>query len=296
MSAPEPPSFAANAGDTPRPGDTTLVILLSIFGVLLADGGLMVLLGAQGLLPTTLPYSLIPPALAGAGLLGTAVLLGPFRGRLRETLHRVAPRLYPLGPMTLNLTLYFLVVASVVTVFHAFFDVFTGAHYGGSVAGLADQTDLTLLLIGGSVLVWFLTLYAVLVIARVIRMGQNVQRLNRSDPYHRHDPPSEPPVVWVPAGARASPPSPRAARPTLFVSTVVVSFGISAAIQILEGDISPAPVLSWLWAQLFTPVWALGTAAGIAYIDSGLRALERDFLLARERAPAPRSTPQPVAP
>ncbi len=289
-------SSVAQAGGAPGPADATLVILLAIFGALLADGGLMVLLGAQALLPTTFPYAFFPPALAAAGLLGIALLLGPFRGRLRETLHRVAPRLYPLGPLTLNLTLYFLVVASVVTVFHAFFDVFTGSHNGGSVSSLADQTDLTLLLIGGSVLVWFLTLYAVLVVARVIRMGQNIQRYNRADPYARHDLPSEPPVVWVPEGARASPPPPRAARPMLFVSTVVVSFGISAAIQILEGDISPAPVLDWLWAQLFTPVWALGTAAGIAYIDSGLRALERDFLLAWEQAPAQRSSPEPVPP
>jgi hypothetical protein len=244
-----------------------------------ADGFLMMLVGSGSFFPQAPPYAPIPLALVGIGL-GVAVTCFALIGRrLVPVLASATPRLFPFAPLPLNAALYVLLVLGGVSIFHGFFDVFTSAHNGGTVSSITDQSDLSSLLIGASVVVWLLTLYAIVVMYRIFRIGRHLDARNRSvDVYGR--PVTAPADVALPIRRAPAPPVPGRARSILVGTSVGLAVVISAAIQILEVDVSPAPPIDWLWAQLFSPFLSIPVAAGIAAIDRGLRDVERRYALA----------------
>lgn len=235
------------------------------------------------------PSALLPPGAGASGLAfafvaagggGLALLLGGFYRRTVRAVRSTVPHLYPFGPVSLDVAMYLLAFAVVTCFTHAFFDVFTGADNGGQVDGLVHQATLSAVLWAASVVVYLAALGAVILIARVVRLGRQIDRRRSVDPYRRGEPEPrddperpEPLLSGDPAPARSA-----YARPVLYGVSVLVAVGMSAAVQLLEANLQPAPAVDWLASQAFTPVWALLTAAGLAYLDSGTRRLEARFV------------------
>ena len=262
---------------TPR-AERVLVVMGIVAAGVGIDGLLMLWVGAGALVPATGTYAAVPSALAAVGVAASALCFLLLGRRARSILAATTPRLYPFAPFPVNAGLYVVILVGAVSVFHGFFDVFTSAHNGGDVSGLTDQGDLSALLIGASVVVWILTVYAVLLMFRVFRLGRYLDppRAGR-DVYGRPVEPSARPPG--PARLRADfvggDPGDRA---VLFAVTLLLALVVSAAIQVLEIDVGPAPVAAWLWAQPFTPLLTLPVAAALGLLDHGLRDLERRFV------------------
>ncbi len=287
---PSLPSVAEGADALTR-AEAALLVLGIVAAGIAVDGALMILVGPGSFFPEVGSWVLLPTILV---VVGALTALGAFLGLGRRTgsvLGRAVPRLFPFAPLWANAGLFVLVLVGAVSVFHGFFDVFTSAHSGGNVSQLTDQGDLSALLIGASVVVWLLTLYAVAVMFRVFRLGRAVDAQHRErDVYGRPiAPPELEPVL--PRGRMPSPPAPPRARSVLIAVTVLLALVISAAIQILEVDVGPAPAIAWLWAQPFTPLLSLPVATAISLVDRGIRDLERRYVavaeVRRAAAPAP---------
>lgn len=226
----------------------------------------------------------------GGGCL--AILFGLFGRVTVRSLRATVPHLVPFGSLPLDVALYALVFAVVTCSTHAFFDVFTGADNGGQVDGLANQRTLSYVLLAASIVVYLATTFAVLLIARVVRLGRQIDLHRNADPY-RVGPPTpdewaEPPLV--PARRPAPPPSPFA-RPLVCGVSILVGVGMSAVAQLFEANLQPASAADWLASQAFTPIWALGTAWGLAYLDSGVRRLESRYVLTVLSAQSPVAGP-----
>ena len=236
----------------------------------------------------------IPLSLLLLGVVGIAGGWAVSGRRLIPTLNAAAPRLFPLGRLWLNLAVFVLIMIGAASTFHALFDVFTSAHNGGDTTAVEDQVDLDGLLIGASVVVWILTLYAVLAIARAVRMGRLVDAHRGPDPYgQRVEPPTaeeRPSSVGVPL----APPAPPYGRAVVLVVTGLYAFGISASIQVLEVNVGAAPFGDWLWSQLLTPAWAVLVGAGIGGIDRAIRELEVRYAVI-DRVERAEGTPVPAA-
>ena len=273
-----------------------LVVIASASAVAV-DGFLMLLVGASSFFPDGSAAAIwVPPALALGGalvaLLGTLMV----RSRLGRAIPALLPRLFPLGPAVLQFGLFVLILVGVVSVAHGFFDVFTSAHAGGNFGSIQDQSDLDSLLIAGSVVVWLLTGYTIAVIARTVRMGRAVAARAGPDVYGRVPDPSDGPGPRIPANFVAPPAAIRLATPTLFAITIALAIAVSAGIQILEVDVQPAPPLDWLAAQVFAPIWAVATAAGLRGLDGVVRQSERQYVAAVRGEPVPTTSPGGSAP
>ncbi|HZY91332.1 MAG TPA: hypothetical protein VFG07_00950 [Thermoplasmata archaeon] len=241
------------------------------------DGLLMLIVGSGSFFPATGGLARVPWALTGAGTVVAAAAFLAVGRRLPLVLRSTTPRLYPFAPLAVNAAIFVVLLVGAVSVFHGFFDVFTSAHNGGDVSSLSDQDDLNSLIIGASVVVWILTLYAILVMFRVFQLGRYLDhRVGGRDVYGRVADPVPAPKPPGSATRPAAPP-PAKGRGVLVAVTVLLALVISAAIQILEVNVGPAPALAWLWAQPFTPLLTLPVATGIGLIDRGLRDLERRY-------------------
>jgi hypothetical protein len=219
----------------------------------------------------------IAGALVGGGLLGLVVLFGGFPRATSHALRSTVPHMFPFGSVPMDVALYLLVFAVVTCSTHAFFDVFTGADNGGQVEGLANQNALDLILAGASIVVYLSTMFAVFLIARVVRLGRLIDHHHHMDPYRTGQAAPADSPDWVPPTGPAAPPS-RYARPVLYSVSVIVALGMSAAVQLLEVSLQPASASQWLAGQAFTPLWALLTAWALAYLDSGTRTLESRYV------------------
>ncbi|MFZ0830662.1 MAG: hypothetical protein WCB18_08325 [Thermoplasmata archaeon] len=247
---------------------------------------LATLLGVGAVMFWVSPAALLTPGPAATGIAttfvvvggaGLVVLFGGFPKATYRALRATVPHMFPFGTVPMDIALYLLVVAVVTCSTHAFFDVFTGADNGGQVDGLAHQNSLDLILLGASVVVYLATMFAVLLIARVVRLGRAIDHHRHLDPYRpaSSEPSEEPP--WVPPVGPAQPAS-RYARPVLYSVSILVALGMSAAVQLLEISLEPAPPVQWLAGQAFTPLWALLVAWAVAYLDAGTRTLEARYV------------------
>ena len=247
--------------------------------------------GPAALLPPGPPATGLATAFVLVGAAGLGVLFGGFPRATARALRSTVPHMFPFGSVPLDVALYLLVFGVVTCSTHAFFDVFTGADNGGQVDGLTNQTALDLVLLGASVVVYLATMFAVFLIARVVRLGRLLDGRRPIDPYRRGPPePPEYPAWRPPTGPAA--PSSRYARPVLYTVSVIVGLGMSAGAQFLEVSLQPASPMQWLAGQAFTPLWALLTAWALAYLDAGTRALEARYVsvvVAQSRAPNPRT-------
>lgn len=265
---------------------------VALFGTLLGLGAVMAWVGPGALLTPGPAATALTSAFVLVGGAGLVVLFGAFSRRTSAALRSTVPHMFPFGSVPLDVALYLLVFAVVTCSTHAFFDVFTGADNGGQVDGLANQNALDLILLGASVVVYLSTMFAVLLIGRVVRMGRRLDA-ERPDPYRQGPPePSEEPE-WRPPTAPAAPAS-RYAGPVLYAVSLIVGLGMSAATQLLEVSLQPASPMQWVAGQAFTPVWALVTAWALRYLDRGTRTLERRYYAAvgaATAASAPRAEP-----
>lgn len=274
----------------PRSEAALLVLGIVAAGVAV-DGLLMVLVGSGSFFAQPATGAGVALVLLGLGTALSVTAFGLLGRGGASALRLATPRLYPFAPLWMNAGLFVILLVGAVSVFHGFFDVFTSAHNGGNVSQLSDQGDLSALLIGASVVVWVLTLYAVAVMFRVFQLGRfaDTPRAGR-DVYGRPvDPPTSPPTVR--AGRPPSPPVPERARSVLVAVTILLALVISAAMQILEVDVGPAAPTAWLWAQLFTPMLTVPVATGIALVDRGIRDLEQRFVRVALDRPALSPTP-----
>jgi hypothetical protein len=266
--------------------DALLALSVAVLGTLLALGAVMFWVGPAAVLPPGPFATGVATAFVLVGLLGLATLFGGFAPATARALRSTVPRMLPFGSVPLDVALYLLVFAVVTCSTHAFFDVFTGADNGGQVDGLTNQTALDLVLLATSVIVYLATMFAVLLIARVVRLGRLMDERRQIDPYRR-GPPAEPEYPeWRPTSSPAGPPS-RYARPVLYAVSVVIGMGMSAGAQLLEVGLQPATPVQWLAGQAFTPLWALLTAWALAYLDAGSRALEARYVAVVTPAPSP---------
>ncbi|HYK92468.1 MAG TPA: hypothetical protein VEY07_00285 [Thermoplasmata archaeon] len=267
--------------------ESTLLTLGIVAAGVAVDGLLMLLVGSGSFFPSTGTTAWVAPALTALGAaISSAAFLGLGR-RARPVLEGTIPRLFPFAPLPVNAGIFVVLLVGAVSVFHGFFDVFTSAHNGGDVSTLSDQGDLSALLIGASVVVWILTIYAVLVMFRVFRLGRSIDApVSGRDVYGRVIEETSGRDSWRPSRT-PSPPVPGGARAVLFAVTLLLALVISAAIQILEVDVGPAPALAWLWAQPFTPLLSLPVAAGIGLVDRGLRDLEARYARRASTSPTP---------
>lgn len=258
-------------------------------GTLLGVGGVMLWVGPAALLPPGPASTELAAALALAGALGLGVLLGGFPRATSRALRSTVPHMFPFGPVSLDIALYLLVFAVVACSTHALFDVFTGADNGGQVEGLTNQGALNLVLAAAYTVVYLATMFAVFLIARVVRLGRLIDHHRHLDPYRTGRSSAAETPDWMPPTGPAAPPS-RYARPVLYGVSVLVALGMSAAVQLFEVSLQPAAPMQWLAGQAFTPLWALLTAWALAYLDTGTRTLEARYVSvvppADEGAPA----------
>ena len=268
---------------------------VAILGTLLGVGAVMLWVGTGALLPPGPDSKPVAIAFVLVGGVGLGVLLGGARARTARALRTTVPHLFPFGSVPLDIALYLLVFAVVTCATHAFFDVFTGADNGGQVDGLANQNALSLILLGASVVVYLATMFAVALIARVVHLGRRIDEHRHLDPYRSGTAPSSSDVPWTPPNGPAAPAS-RFARPVLYLVSVAVAVGMSAATQLFEAYLQPASPGQWLASQAFTPVWALLTAGGLAYLDRGTRALETRYGSAIESRAEARSFARDTVP
>lgn len=263
-------------GSTDR-WDAVLSLGVAASGTLLGVGSVMLWVGPAALLVPGPQASAVTLGLIVSGLLGLLVLFGGFPRTTYRALRSTVPHMFPFGSVPLDMALYLLVFAVVTCSTHAFLDVFTGADNGGQVDGLANQAALDEILFAASVVVYLSAMYAVLLVARVVHMGRAIDQRKGLDPYRREVPDLDQEPPWIPPVGPAPPPS-RYARTVLYTASVVVGLGMSAAVQLLEVGLQPAPPMQWLAGQAFTPFWALLTAAALAYLDRGTRSLEHRYL------------------
>jgi hypothetical protein len=250
---------------------------VAVLGTLLGVGGVIFWVGPSALLPPGLTATGLATAFVLVGVTGLAVLFGGFPRTTSRALRSTVPHMFPFGSVPLDIALYLVVFAVVTCSTHAFFDVFTGADNGGQVQGLANQTGLNLVLAGAYTVVYLAAMFAVFLVGRVVRLGRLIDHHRHVDPYRTgRSAPAEAPD-WVPPTGPAAPSS-RYARPVLYGVSVIVALGMSAAAQLLEVSLQPAPPMQWLAGQAFTPLWALVTAWALAYLDTGTRTLESRYV------------------
>lgn len=266
----------SSTGSTDR-GDALLSLGVVGSGTLLGVGGVMLWVGPAALLAPGPQAEAVTLGLILSGLLGLLILFGAFPRATSRALRSTVPHMFPFGTVPLDIALYVLVFAVVTCSTHAFLDVFTGADNGGQVDGLTNQAALDEILFGASVVVYLSAMYAVLLVARVVHMGRAIDQRRGLDPYRREVPDEEKEPPWIPPIGPAAPPS-RYARTVLYAASVIVGLGMSAAVELLEVGLQPAPALQWLVGQAFTPFWALLTAGALAYLDRGTRTLELRYL------------------
>lgn len=271
-------------------GDLLRLVAVAAGASLLADGIVLLAVGIGAFTAPVGPAAFVPAGVAGTGALLLAVAFAPKPDRTAALLRRAVPRLYPFAPVPLQVGLLVLLLLGGAAVYHGVFDVLSGAHNGGQTAGIADQSDLDSLLIGGSMVVWALTLYAVFGIYTVIRMGRRVDAVRGRDVYGR--PAEAPPPERPGRPLRPSPPAPAHAFPATYAVCLIAMAAISVALQALEVDLSPAPATDWLFAQAFLPLFVGPVASAVVMIDRGLRQLEGQYvdLLARAPPRAPDAT------
>lgn len=233
--------------------------------------------GPGALLPSGPASTGLATAFVLVGALGLGVLFGGFPGATARALRSTVPHMFPFGPVALDIALYLLVFAVVACSTHALFDVFTGADNGGQVEGLANQGALNMILAAAYSVVYLATMFAVFLIARVVRLGRFIDHHHHVDPYRTGQPSPPDSPDWVPPTGPAAPPS-RYARPVLYGVSVIVALGMSAAVQLFEVSLQPAAPMQWLAGQAFTPLWALVTAWALAYLDTGTRTLETRYV------------------
>ncbi len=274
--------------------DALLAIGVAASGSLLGVGGVMLWVGPAALLPPGPVASGVTWGLIVAGLLGLLGLFGAVPRATSRALRSTVPHMFPFGSVPLDIALYVLVFAVVTCSTHAFLDVFTGADNGGQVDGLANQNALDLILFGAYLVVYLSAMFAVFLVARVVHLGRAIDQRKGLDPYRTEVPEEDREPAWVPPTGPAAPPS-RYARPVLYATSIIVGLGMSAAVQLLEVSLQPAPPVQWLVGQAFTPLWALLTAGALAYLDRGTRTLETRYLslpsLETPVPQAPRETP-----
>jgi hypothetical protein len=282
--------LAAGKSAAPPPlGDRIGVVLLAAFTIVAIDGVVLFLTGPGALLPVGPPSTQLPLLFLISGTVGALVTF-LVRGRsLIETIRRTVPRLYPLAPTWVHLLVYVSILVGAIAVFLGLFDIFSAAHSNGNTAQISDPNAANVLIGLGSLLVWTLALYAALVVLRSIRMGQLIAARKGTDVYGTPVSSEVPEPVRLLRGAHLSPPRPEGSRALLYVVSIVLLFGMSAAIQALEVNSSPAPPIAWAWAELFLPLWGALIAGGIWLIDSGIRSLERNYVavVGRTNAPPP---------
>ncbi|MGC2289815.1 MAG: hypothetical protein WA688_08175 [Thermoplasmata archaeon] len=250
---------------------------VAVFASLLGVGGVMFWVGPAALLPPGPTATAVASIFVLVGVGGLCLIFGGFPRAASRALRSTVPHMFPFGPMPLDIALYLLVFAVVTCSTHAFFDVFTGADNGGQVDGLANQNALDLILAAASIVVYLATMFAVYLIARVVRLGRLIDHHRHVDPYRTGRSNPEDALEWVPPAGPAAPAS-RYARPVLYGVSVVVALAMSAAVQLLEVSLQPAPPMQWLAGQAFTPLWALLTAWALAYLDTGTRTLETRYV------------------
>jgi hypothetical protein len=252
-------------------------VSVAVLGTLVGVGAVMFWVGPAALLPAGPTATGLATGFVIIGVAGLGVLFGGFPRPTYRALRSTVPHMFPFGSVPLDIALYLLVFAVVTCSTHAFFDVFTGADNGGQVQGLANQMDLNLVLAAAYAVVYLAAMFAVFLVSRVVRLGRLIDHHHHVDPYRTGRPaPAEEPD-WVPPTGPAAPSS-RYARPVLYGVSVVVALGMSAAAQLLEVGLQPAPAMQWLWGQAFTPLWALLTAGALAYLDTGTRKLESRYV------------------
>ena len=259
-------------------GDRVGVFLLSATTILAFDGLVLIIAGPGALLPVGMPFTQLAYLLLAGGGIGAVVTLFSRRATIVETIRRTVPRLYPLAPTWVHLLLYVSILVGAVAVFLGLFDIFSAAHSNGNTAQISNPNAANVLVGLGSLLVWTLALYAALLVLRSIRMGQLIAVRKGADAYGSHLPSEVPEPVRLLKGAHLSPPRPEGSRILLYAVSIVLLVGISAAVQALEVNSSPAPPIAWAWAQLFLPLWGALIAGGIWIIDSGIRSLERNYV------------------
>ncbi len=268
------------------------IVLLAATGILSIDGLVLELAGAGALLPSGPPYAQIPLVLLVGGALGASATIYLQRRTIFETIRLTVPRLYPLAPTWVHVLLYGSILVGAVAVFLGLFDILSAAHSNGNTAQIADPNAANLLIGIGSLLVWALALYATLVVLRAIRMGQLIAARTGDDVYGPRDSSEIPSPVRLLRGAHLSPRRPKSSRPLFYGVTIVLMLGLSAAIQALEINSSPAPPIAWAWGELFLPLWGALIAGGLWIVDEGIRSLERNYAAVVGRG----NLPRPVAP
>jgi hypothetical protein len=257
--------------------DALLAVAMAVLGTLLGVGAVMWWVGSGALLSPGPTATAVSSGFVLAGGAGLLVLFAGFPRTTARALRSTVPHMFPFGSVPLDIALYLLVFAVVTCSTHAFFDVFTGADNGGQVDGLANQNALDLILFGASVVVYLSTMFAVFLIARVVRLGRLIDHHRHLNPYRTGSLSETELRAWVPPSGPAAPSS-RYARPVLYGVSVIVGLGMSAATQLLEVSLQPASPMQWLAGQAFTPLWALLIAWALAYLDAGTRTLETRYV------------------
>lgn len=257
--------------------DALLSVAVGLFGTLLGVGAVMFWVGPAALITPGAAATAVSTGLVLTGGGGLLVLFGGFLRSTARALRSTVPHMFPFGSVPLDVALYLLVFGVVTCSTHAFFDVFTGADNGGQVDGLANQNALDLILFGASVVVYLATMFAVFLIARVVRLGRLIDHHRDLNPYRTGTLSAEELKGWVPPTGPAAPAS-RYARPVLYGVSMIVGLGMSAATQLLEVSLQPASPMQWLAGQAFTPLWAFLIAWALGYLDTGTRTLEARFL------------------
>jgi uncharacterized membrane protein len=280
---------AAEGGPSLPIGDRIAVLLLAASTIAAIDGLVLTLTGPGALLPvgplsTQLPYGLLAGGLVAAG----ATFLVR-RRTIVPAIRLTVPRLYPLAPTWVHLLLFLSILVGAVAVFLGLFDIFSAAHSNGNTAQIANPNAANLLIGLGSLLVWTLAVYATLVVLRSIRMGQLIAARKGADVYGTRLASESPEPVRLLKGAHPSPPRPDGSRALLYAVSIVLLLGMSAAVQAMEVNSSPAPPIAWAWAELFLPLWGALIAGGLWILDSGIRSLERNYVavVGRRSAPPP---------
>ncbi|MFZ1022544.1 MAG: hypothetical protein WAN87_00205 [Thermoplasmata archaeon] len=267
----------ANAPPLPI-GDRIGVVVLAATIILAIDGLVLAFAGPGGLLPVGTPFTQLPLLLLVGGTIGAVATFLSRRRTLVATIRLTVPRLYPLAPTWVHLLLYVSILVGAVAVFLGLFDIFSAAHSNGNTAYISNPNAANVLIGLGSLLVWTLALYATLVVLRSIRMGQLIAARKGADVYGSHAPSEAPEPVRLLRGAHLSPPRPEGSRTLLYAVSIVLLLGMSAAVQGLEVNSSPAPPIAWAWAELFLPLWGALIAGGVWIVDSGIRSLERNYV------------------
>lgn len=264
-------------GTAPRGGD--LLAWMGIAGVaVLTDGLALAAFGTGAVAPPGAGVGWLPPLLLATGAALLAVgLAAAATGRAGGSGPWV-PRLFPFATLGVQVGVYAAAVIAAVAVFQGTFETFTPAHGGGDLGAAAGGPAGIALVAAASAVLWVLTVYAVLVARRVIRLGRWMDRRTGADPYGAPSEPSGDPPLAVPRGSATG--GVPVDRTRLTLVTLLLGFGASVAIQVLETATQPAPRGDWWWAQLALPVWCGFVASAVGWADRGVRDLERRYVAA----------------